>query len=419
LVLNFDRAGGSVVHRSRVIVFVAAVIMAAACSQSQSPTSPSRTAAGAESPAATSALAAWAAQSPPGAIVGWDCFTRGIGCPMMPMAEPVFAADPPSAPTNLAFQVSGTTVILTWSPPGPGPDVRSYVVEAGTGPGLSNIARFDTGTTATTMTATDVPAGTYVVRVRAANQAGPGGSCGTGTAGPTPNTCMGAASNEVTIVVTTGPCLPPGAPTGLTQSVSGNTVTLQWNAFTGAIAYIIEAGSSSGATDLIVFDTGSAATSFSGSAPPGTYFIRIRVRTACGTSGVSNEVIATVGGAPPGPGVTGRWVGLVANGDGATSTPNECGVERWDWQLDLVQSGTVVTGTFTQTVVASGCDPAGRTQSVSLMGSVSGNNLTLTGNPSPGKRLDITATFSATRMTGTGLMNGGAFGRVTFAVNKQ
>jgi hypothetical protein len=96
-----------------------------------------------------------------------------------------------------------------------------------------------------------------------------------------------------------------------------------------------------------------------------------------------------------------------------------CGIERWDWQLDLVQSGTAVSGTLTQTTVASGCDPIGEVKSLSLTGSVSGSDLTLSGSSGPNKRFDITGTFTGTRMTGTALAEGGAHGRGTFAVNRQ
>ena len=83
-----------------------------------------------------------------------------------------------------------------------------------------------------------------------------------------------------------------------------------------------------------------------------------------------------------------------------------------------MQNGAAVSGTLTQTVVVSGC-PTGFVMSVNLTGSVSGNTLTLSGTPSPGKRIDISATITGTRMTGTGLANGGAFGTKLFAVNRQ
>jgi predicted phage tail protein len=183
----------------------------------------------------------------------------------------------------LSATVNGTTVTLTWTAPAGA--VTTYVVEAGSAAGLSNIASLATGSTATTLTVTSVPTGTFFVRVRARN--------GDGT---------GNASNEVTFNVGGGPCPLPSAPTGLSATASGNTLTLQWNAVAGALSYSIEAGSTPGATNIIVFNTGSAATSFTGAAPNGTYYIRVRVTTACGASAPSNEVTVTIGGpAPPPP----------------------------------------------------------------------------------------------------------------------
>jgi hypothetical protein len=49
-----------------------------------------------------------------------------------------------------------------------------------------------------------------------------------------------------------------------------------------------------GGSNLASFETGNASTSLTAMAPPGIYFIRVRARNACGTSGPSNEVSATV-----------------------------------------------------------------------------------------------------------------------------
>jgi hypothetical protein len=45
---------------------------------------------------------------------------------------------------------------------------------------------------------------------------------------------------------------------------------------------VIEAGSQPGASDLVNVDTRSLDTSISGTAPPGTYYVRVRGRNACG-----------------------------------------------------------------------------------------------------------------------------------------
>jgi hypothetical protein len=181
----------------------------------------------------------------------------------------------PGAPANLVTSVAGTNVALTWSAAS-GP-VVSYVIEAGSASGLTDLANFNTGSLNTTYSASGVVAGTYFVRVRAASAGG-----------------VGPASNEGMIVVT-NTCPPPSPPTGLTRSVSGSSVTLAWNAGSGAASYVLEAGSSAGATDLVGADLQSSATTFmTTGVSPGSYFVRLRSTNACGQSAPSNEVTVIV-----------------------------------------------------------------------------------------------------------------------------
>ena len=165
---------------------------------------------------------------------------------------------------------------LEWEPV---PGAATFLVEAGSAPApaLDNLARFNTGNAATVLQVLDVPGGTYYVRVR----------------GVGPDGLPGPASNEITVRV--GACAAaPGPPTGFSAQVSGNQVTLSRippAGGNGVSSYIVEAGSSTGASDLTAGDTGSVATSYDATAVgPGTYFVRVRARTACGASAPSNEV---------------------------------------------------------------------------------------------------------------------------------
>ena len=88
----------------------------------------------------------------------------------------------PSAPTNLTASVVGSTVTLTWTSTSVEP-LFGHLVEAGSASQLSNLATVLIGPS-TVFVASNVPAGTYFVRVRASNSGGPG-----------------SASNEVIIVV--------------------------------------------------------------------------------------------------------------------------------------------------------------------------------------------------------------------------
>ena len=89
----------------------------------------------------------------------------------------------PTAPTGLAFAVASRTVTLTWTA-SPGCPATSYVIEAGSAPGASNLASLDNGSATPTLVVPGVPSGTYFVRVRGRNAAG-----------------TGAPSTDITVVV--------------------------------------------------------------------------------------------------------------------------------------------------------------------------------------------------------------------------
>src|SRR5262249_20265256 len=104
-------------------------------------------------------------------------------------------------------------------------------------------------------------------------------------------------SNDSTFVVP-GACMTaPGAPRGLfVMSNSGGLVTLAWLEPEGSpTTYLLESGSAPGLTDLGTLDLRSTSPTLTGSAPPGTYFVRVRARNVCGISPPSNEVVLTVG----------------------------------------------------------------------------------------------------------------------------
>ena len=87
----------------------------------------------------------------------------------------------PGAPANLTSTVSGQNVTLRWSP---AVSSSSYILEAGSAPGLRDLVYVGTGSDAPEFHASGVGAGTYYVRVRAWSAGG-----------------VGAASNEVAVIV--------------------------------------------------------------------------------------------------------------------------------------------------------------------------------------------------------------------------
>ena len=216
------------------------------------------------------------------------------------------AATAPTTPLNLVATSSGNSVTLSWRAPSAGDPVTSYVIQAGSAPGLANLANFSTGSALTVFGASGVGAGTYYVRVRAANAAG-----------------TSAPSNEAVLVVGGSPGVPPGAPSGLTIIVnSGGTVGLAWNASSGSpTTYVIEAGSQPGLANLANSDLGSAATTLTATGVgAGTYYVRVRAKNAFGISAPSNEVQLVVGTTSTS--LAGNWSGTTQQRKALTFTVN-------------------------------------------------------------------------------------------------
>ncbi len=178
-----------------------------------------------------------------------------------------------ASPGSFTVRWSGTTAVLSWTAPvadGPVEDVpTSYVLEAGTAPGASNVAQVNLGNV--TRFSAPIPSGTYYVRVRAANAYG--------DSDPTPDIALVAPGA-------------PAAPTTLVASRSNGIVNLRWNAPTGPAptGYILEAGSAPGLSDIVVAPLGPA-TTFSAPAPAGTYYLRVRAVNGSGAGLPSNEFV--------------------------------------------------------------------------------------------------------------------------------
>ena len=186
----------------------------------------------------------------------------------------------PPAPTSLVPSISGSTVVLNWLPPPPfgsfsGPP--SYFIEAGSAPGLSDIAQLLTFSAR--YTATGVGPGIYYVRVRAFTDV------------------RGIPSNEVIVAVgRPAPCYAaPASAASFAATVSGSAVSLAWTASVGPVdSYIVEYGQAVAAWSGL--DTASTATGLQvPGVQAGTYFVRVRGRNLCGLGAPSNEVVLTVG----------------------------------------------------------------------------------------------------------------------------
>ncbi|MDH4062966.1 MAG: fibronectin type III domain-containing protein [Acidobacteriota bacterium] len=172
----------------------------------------------------------------------------------------------PGAPGQPVASVAGSSVSVSWAA---GAGATSHVFEVGSLPALANLV--NTETTSVGLDA-QAPPGVYFVRARGRN------ACGTGPASPETMIAVG--------------CAAPGSATPLSHAVSGSRVSLAWAAADAAIDYVLEAGTSPGAADVAQLPVGT--TSFAATAPPGTYYVRVRPRSACGSGAWSNEVVVSV-----------------------------------------------------------------------------------------------------------------------------
>jgi hypothetical protein len=172
----------------------------------------------------------------------------------------------PGMPGPPAVTVSGANVGVTWTPAA---GATAHVFEAGSLPGQSNLVNSLVSGSGLTAQA---PPGVYFVRTRGHN------ACGAGPVSPEAMIAVG--------------CAAPGPAAPLDYTVNGRQVVLRWSASAGATDYVLEAGTSSGAANVVTIPT--AATSLSASAPPNTYYVRVRPRNACGSGANSNEVSFTV-----------------------------------------------------------------------------------------------------------------------------
>jgi hypothetical protein len=91
----------------------------------------------------------------------------------------------PPAPTDFWGRTNGSSILLEWSRSTAGCEPTTYVIEAGSRSGASDLANFTTGTRSIIYTANGVAGGTYYLRVRAS-------AGGTSTSAP---------SNEIVLSV--------------------------------------------------------------------------------------------------------------------------------------------------------------------------------------------------------------------------
>jgi hypothetical protein len=205
----------------------------------------------------------------------------------------------------------------------------------------------------------------------------------------------------------TGPCTVPGTPTSLVGVANGVNASFNWAAPTGGGAlsdYLLEAGHSPGASDAATVSLPASATTFAATGAPGTYYVRVRARNACG-SAASNEVAITLSSVcelPAAPGqpsavVTGSAVALSwAPASAATSHVFEAG-----W---LPGQANLVNMTLTGTSLGAQAPPGvyfvrARGRNACGTGPASPDAMVAVGCSAPGPASPLSASVAGSQVT--------------------
>lgn len=203
----------------------------------------------------------------------------------------------PAAPGLPEWRASGGTLSVVWSPPVIGARPTGYLLEAGTAPGLADIATLPV--TGSSFAVGGVPPGRYFVRLRSVNAAG-----------------ASAASRELEVVTGAACTTTPRMPDPPVVAVAGGTVVLSWAAAAGAApeTYSLRVGTASGLGNLGEIPLGGVTALTVPGVPAGAYFLQLVPTNACGRGPASADAIARVGGAPGPPGTPIAVVGSTSTG---------------------------------------------------------------------------------------------------------
>lgn len=210
------------------------------------------------------------------------------------------SAQRPLPPTGFTGEVVGDQVTVRWQPSPMGLPATAYILEAGSGRGLANLATLNVGL-ALSFSAPGIPAGTYYLRVRAVTPLG--------TSAPTDDLVLTVGGGA-------GCTSPPAPPLGPLVEVDGSTISMLWFPTTGSVpsSYVLQAGSGHGLSNLANLDVGNVQTLVVPGVPPGIYFIRVAARNACGM-GIGPDVLVNVGNVPAPPGAPLGLTGTAVNGN--------------------------------------------------------------------------------------------------------
>lgn len=204
----------------------------------------------------------------PGLNGAWTRIDVGTGCTVAP--------NRPAAFWDAAGDGDASHVDLRWSEDEDGCPAEWFVMEAGSGPGLANIAilPLEGGSFEGYP-----PVGTYYLRLRAANR-------------------FGGSPPSDEIAVSVQGCDVPGAPLGFGATVAGHSVQISWSPpLSGGvetiIGYSILAAPLSPVAMPVRIDLSAQTTTLTiPNVPSGAYYLQMAARTSCPSNvGLPTDVI--------------------------------------------------------------------------------------------------------------------------------
>jgi hypothetical protein len=176
---------------------------------------------------------------------------------------------PPAPPVLLPATVVGNQVTLSWVAPG-NSEVTGYRLLAGSSPGAGDRAVVDLGPV--TSFAAQAAPGTYYLSLFASS------GCG-----------FSGASNIVVLQVAGVP-----APNRLRSFFDGTSLVVLWDPVPGAASYVVDAGTTSGASDAAQISTGEGSIRVD-APPPGTFHVRVRsIDGTNASSAPSAEIVIVI-----------------------------------------------------------------------------------------------------------------------------
>ena len=175
-----------------------------------------------------------------------------------------------SPPVNFQASAAGNLVTVSWQAPAGGPAISSYILEVATTPSFTPLA-FQLPVPTAGAYSGSIPNGRYYFRVSSV-------------------AASGARATTAARIVDVNLPQAPGAPVLSVSQPTPSQVALSWTPGPGGApqGYTILVGSAPGGSDLGVFPVG-LATSLTGPALPGTFFLRVVASNSAGSAG-SNDV---------------------------------------------------------------------------------------------------------------------------------